>query len=67
MEQEFPPVVPRQPVITSQQDVVDALVAAIVDGDAATSQHIVDTLGAHARPSGCSTEGLDWSCSPRKS
>jgi hypothetical protein len=37
-------------VITDRQDALDAIVHAIVHGDHATSQHIVDTLGARARP-----------------
>lgn len=36
-------------VIADRQDLVDALVRAIVEGDAATSQHIVDTLGDRAQ------------------
>lgn len=49
MEQTDPPAVPGQTVITNRQEAVDALVAAFVDGDAATSQHIVDTLGKRKR------------------
>lgn len=36
---------PANPVITTRQELADALVQAFVDGDPATSQHIVDTLG----------------------
>jgi hypothetical protein len=42
--------VPRDPnIIADQQDLVEALVREIVDGDVTTSQHIVDTLGDRAQ------------------
>ncbi len=43
------PADPNEPVLTNQQEVADALVKAFVDGDPATSQHIVDVLGERKR------------------
>lgn len=43
------PADPNAPVITNQQDALDAIVKAFVDGDPATSQHIVDVLGDRKR------------------
>lgn len=37
-------------VITDPKDLADAVVAAFLAGDAATRQHIVDTLGEYGRP-----------------
>jgi hypothetical protein len=39
------PADPNQPVITNQKEAAEAIVRAFVDGDPATSQHIVDVLG----------------------
>lgn len=58
------PAVPGETVITNQDEALDAIVRAFVDGDPATSQHIVDVLGDRAQPSGCDAEGLDWSTHP---
>lgn len=55
------PVVPGKTVITNRADALDALVSAFVDGDPATSQRIVDELGARVKPSQCDADGLDWS------
>jgi hypothetical protein len=38
-------------VITDRADLADAVVDAFLHGDAATRQHIVDTLGGYACPS----------------
>lgn len=42
---------PEPVVITSAADLADAVVKAFVDGDAATRQHIVDTLGDRKKKS----------------
>ena len=40
----------REEPITDQAALSEAVVQAFLDGDAATRQHIVDELGARARP-----------------
>lgn len=54
------PGVPGETVITSRAEALDAIVSAFVDGDPATSQRIVDELGARAKPFECDADGLDW-------
>ena len=51
-----------EPIRTKEQ-LAEATVRAFLDGDAAVRQHIVDELGARARPKpgGDDAEGLDWS------
>lgn len=50
-------------VLADKRRAAEAAVMAFLDGDAATSQHIVDTLGARARPTQdpAEAEKLDWS------
>lgn len=40
---------PEQKVITTKEQLAAAAVAAFVDGDPTTAQHIVDTLGDRAQ------------------
>jgi hypothetical protein len=45
-------------VITDPGELRQAVIDAFVDGDPATCQHIVDTLGAQARPAPAETDPI---------